>query len=99
MMAKKLKLPKSNKRLKWNLFGNENFGEQNLLFSNHIEIIGNKKIEIEGCEGVYEYTSDYLKLRLKKGAIVICGKDFDIESFENKFITVKGDIKSIEFCV
>ena len=98
-MAKKLKLPKSNKRLKWNLFGNDDYSKDNFVFSSHIEIIGNKVIEIEGCEGVYEYATDYLKLRLRKGALVVCGKDFDIRSFENKTITVKGNITNIEFCV
>lgn len=98
-MGKKLKINKSTKKQKWNLFANDSIIGENIISSSHIEILGNKRIEIEGCEGVYEYAEDYLKLRLKTGAVVICGNDFDIISFENKVISVKGDIKSLEFCV
>lgn len=98
-MAKKLKFVKTKKRIKWNLLPNDNYIDDNIFSKSYIEVFGNKKIEISGCEGVYEYTAEYLKLRLKQGAIIITGKDFDIISFENKVISVSGDIKSIEFCV
>lgn len=97
-MAKKLKIEKSKKRLKWNLMPKNDLIEGDILSSCHIEIFGNNKIEIDGCAGVYEYTNDYIKLRLKTGALLICGTDFDIITFENKSITVKGNIKSVEFC-
>ncbi|MBO5211492.1 MAG: YabP/YqfC family sporulation protein [Clostridia bacterium] len=98
-MAKKLNIEKGKKRVKWNLMPKTDFIDGDMLSSCHIEIFGSKKIEIDGCAGVYEYTNDYLKLRLKTGALLICGSDFDIITFENKSITVKGNIKSIEFCV
>ena len=97
-MAKKFKIEKSKKRLKWNLMPKSDLIEGDILSSCHIEIFGNNKIEIDGCAGVYEYTNDYIKLRLKTGALLICGNDFDIITFENKSITVKGNIKSVEFC-
>ncbi len=98
-MAKKLKIEKGKKRPRWNLVPNADFIDSTMLKSPHIEIFGSGKIEIDGCEGIYEYTDDYLKLRLKNGALLICGNNFDILTFENKAITVKGSIKSIEFCV
>ena len=98
-MAKKLKIEKSKKREKWNLAPKSDFIYNALLCETHIEILGNSKLEIDGCEGVYEYSSDYLKLRLKKGALLICGSNFDILTFENKTMTIRGNIKSIEFCV
>lgn len=98
-MAKKLKIEKGKKKAKWNLIPKSDFIDSALISSSHIEIFGSTKIEIEGCEGVYEYTGDYLKLRLKKGALLICGSDFDILTFESKTMAVKGNIKSIEFCV
>lgn len=98
-MAKKLKIEKSKKRLKWNLTPRDDFIDSSMLSGPHIEIFGDGKIEIEGCEGIYEYGCDYLKLRLKKGALLICGNDFDILTFENKSITVRGKIKSIELGV
>ncbi len=98
-MAKKLKIEKSKKRNKWNLIPTDKIIDGDLMAGPHIEMFGSGKIQIDGCEGVYEYNSDYLKLRLKKGALIICGKDFDILTFENKLITVKGKITTVEFAV
>lgn len=98
-MAKKLNIEKGKKRVKWNLMPKTNSIYSDVLSDCHIEIFGSNKIEIDGCAGVYEYTNDYIKLRLKTGALLICGNNFDIITFENKSITVKGNIKSIEFCV
>lgn len=98
-MAKKLKFEKSKKRQKWSFISSDEIFDKALISDPHIEIFGSGKIEIDGCEGVYEYNNDYLKLRLKKGALIICGNDFDILTFENKLITVKGKITSLEFSV
>ena len=49
--------------------------------------------------GVFEYRDTYLKLKLNKGAVIICGSGFDITYFENRLITVKGKISSVEFSV
>ncbi len=98
-MAKKLKIEKSKKRNKWNLIPTDKIIDGDLMAGPHIEMFGSGKIQIDGCEGVYEYNSDYLKLRLKIGALIICGKDFDILTFENKLITVKGKITTVEFAV
>jgi sporulation protein YqfC len=54
---------------------------------------------IEGCKGVIEYNDNYLKLRLSEGAIVLVGDNFDIVSFEEKTICIKGKINSLEFAV
>ncbi len=98
-MAKKLKTLQGKKNSKLNLAPKNEFIDSSLMASTHIEIFGSSKIEIDGCEGVYEYTGDYLKLRLKKGALLISGNNFDILTFENKTMAVKGNIKNIEFCV
>lgn len=98
-MAKKLNVGKTKKRLKWNLLPNDSYINDSVFSKSYIEVLGNKKIEVSGCEGVYEYTADYIKLRLKQGALVVTGKGFDVISFDNKVISVKGEINSIEFCV
>ena len=98
-MAKKLKLETGKKKEKWNLFtsGEKMLGTE-LLKGAHTEIFGSSRIVVEGCLGVYEYNENYLKLRLKKGALVLCGCDFDISSFEEQTITVNGKIATLEFC-
>lgn len=99
-MGKKLKIEKTKRKEKWNLFHIESAVlDDDLIKGPHIELFYNNRIVVEGCLGVYEYNDTYLKLRLKSGAIILCGENFDIVTFENDTITVKGKIASLEFCV
>ena len=70
-----------------------------MISGSHMEIFSNGEINIDGCKGVVEYKDTYLKLKLNRGSILICGSNFDITYFENNFITVKGKISSMEFNV
>ena len=99
-MGKKLKIEKGNKKSKFKLFtgGNTDF-EKALLMGARIELLSNTQAVIEGCKGVIEYNDNYLKLRLLEGAIVLVGDNFDIVSFEEKTICIKGKINSLEFAV
>ena len=97
-MAKKLKIEKSRKAVKWNMSGKEQ-AITDLLSATHIELFGNGRISIDGCLGVEEYRDTYMKLKLCKGMLIIYGSGFDIVVFENKLITVRGKISSLEFCV
>lgn len=98
-MAKKYKIEKSNKKSRWNLTAMGEDLNTNILSASHIEIIGNTALTLEGCLGVAEYTDTYMKLKLQKGSLILCGSEFDISFFENKQISVKGKISSVEFCV
>ncbi len=99
-MAKKLKIEKRRKKRSWHIFGyGEELFDKDMITGAHTEIFGNGKINVEGCLGVFEYTDTYLKLKLQKGALILCGADFDILLFEEKLITVSGKISSVEFCV
>ena len=97
-MGKKLKIEKEKKKEKWHFFG-DSLPEKEFVSGPYTEIMGNSKISIDGCLGVFEYKDTYLKLRLQKGSLILCGSGFDIVFFEDKLITVKGKISSIEFCV
>lgn len=98
-MAKKLKIEGEKKKEKWNLFGGgDAIVDTAFLKGAHIELFANSRITVEGCEGIYEYNDNYLKLRLSSGAVILYGTDFDIFSFEGKTITVNGKIGSLEFC-
>ena len=46
-----------------------------------------------------EYSDSYLKIKLPKGSLTVCGTAFDIVSFEGETITVRGRMSSLEFCV
>lgn len=98
-MAKKIKIENTKKKEKWNLFGDgEKLADAELLKCAGIQLFGNRRLVTEGCLGVYEYNENYLKLRLTKGALVVCGSGFDISAFENETITVNGKIDTLEFC-
>lgn len=98
-MAKKIKLETKSKKEKWNLFsGGEGFA--NTTFAGpRIELFSNRQFILEGCTGILEYNDNYLKLRFSSGAVVLEGKSFDIASFEDKTIVVKGELATLEFCV
>ncbi len=98
-MSKKLKIEKTGKRQKINLSGRLEETCQAAFTGPHTEIFGNSRINIDGCFGVAEYRDTYIKLRLNKGMLILCGSDFDIVFFENRLITVQGKISSVEFCV
>lgn len=70
-----------------------------VINGSHIEIISNKSFTLEGCFGVVDYRDDYVKLKLKKGYVIICGKRLNITYYENETITLTGIIVSTEFCL
>ena len=95
-VSKKIKTPKAKN--KWRLLKlNEEANDSEMLGTAHIEIFGNNKISIDGCLGVYEYKDTYLKLRLVKGTLILCGIGFNITYFENSTISIKGKISAVEF--
>lgn len=97
-MSKKLKIDGKKKRERLHIFKSaDEIISSSGLFGAHIEILNNSQIMIEGCMGVYEYRDTYLKLKLNKGALIITGNGFDIANYEDKTITVKGKISSLEF--
>jgi len=97
-LGKRLKIEKSKKKGKWNLIKNgDEIIDGNVLKGAHTEIFGNGKISVDGCMGVLEYRDSHLKLKLSKGSLIICGDEFDIVYFENRLITIKGKISSLEF--
>ena len=99
-LTKKLKIEKGKKKEKIRVFDcAEELFDTDIMSQPHIEMFGNGKITIEGCMGVFEYESNYLKLKLQKGMLILCGTDFDIVFFENRLMTVKGKILSVEFCM
>lgn len=98
-MGKKFKFKSEKAKEKWVIFGCGKTSEPERLNGARIELFGNREITVEGCAGVSEYSDTYLKLKLPKGSLILCGRDFDILSFEGTTITVKGYISSLEFCI
>lgn len=64
-----------------------------------IELFSNREINIDGCGAVKEYTDEMIRLKLQKGEFIICGKNFNIDFFNEKNIKIRGEISSLEFVV
>ncbi len=96
----KFKFKSARKKDKLNLISNKNeIIDTEMINGAHIEMFSNKKLLLDGCYSINEYENDYIKLKLKKGVLLLCGDKFYIESFEDKRISIKGNFTSIEFCV
>lgn len=98
-MPKKFKIKSEKPKQKWKIFNCTDETEKETAKGAHTEIFGNREIILEGCMGVFEYSDTYLKLKLQKGALILCGCGFDIITFEGSTIVVKGKISSLEFCI
>ena len=99
-MGKKYNIETAAKKEKWNLLGIGNsIDELGVLGAPHIEIVGNTRFTLEGCCGVLDYGDTYIKLKLQKGYLVLFGTGLQIMLFENRLITVKGKIETLEFGV
>lgn len=91
---------KSKKKNKFNFItDNGEVLNGDIIKGAHIELFSNEKIILEGCRSILDYQCNYIKLKLKKGFIIIMGTNFLISSFEEENIIIKGNITSIEFNV
>ncbi len=96
----KFKFKSARNKDKLNLISNKKeIIDTEIINGAHIEMFSNKKLLLDGCYSIHEYENDYIKLKLKKGVLVICGAEFYIESFEDERISIKGNFTSIEFCL
>lgn len=99
-VSRKLKIEKSKKKVKVRLFtGAREIFNTNILKGAHIELFSNRELSVEGCCGVYEYTDCYIRLNLGNGSLILSGENFDIDSFDEHIIIIRGNISSMEFCV
>ena len=99
-MTKKLKIPTNKRRERLYLFKFEDEKPENQIeIKSHIELFSNREITVERCLGILDYNSDYIKLRLAKGNVILFGNGLYVSSFETNTIRIKGEIRSLEFCV
>ena len=98
-MPKKFKIPSKKEKTPIHIFNFDDDIIVNSYQTSHLEIYSNKEITLDGCYGIYEYKDEYIKLKLHKGSISLCGKELIITTFENKIIKIKGKISSVEFCI
>ena len=98
-MSKKIRLGKRQIKNKINLFGKTvDFPLEALGKGANITLLGNKEVVVDGCYGIIEYSDCFIKLSIGNQVIVLSGCDLDIFDYTDCSITIKGFIKSLEFC-
>ena len=98
-MSKKIKLGTARAKQKIKLFGlalkNENDPFSKLA---QINLKGNREAIIDGCYGIIEYSDCLISINIGGCTLKFIGVDFTVSDYSESNITVRGNIKSIEFC-
>ncbi len=63
----------------------------------HIEMFGNKRLNLDGGFTIVEYTEENVKLRFKKGFFEIFGVGLIINNITDENLLITGKIISLEF--
>jgi sporulation protein YqfC len=71
--------------------------ETDQILDSRIEIFGRKKIVIEGCFGIRDYSEEVVSINMSKYTLVIMGDNLSLQNMQQKNITITGKILSIEF--
>ena len=64
-----------------------------------IEMMGNREATVDGCRGVAEYSDTVIKLNISGGSVSFSGDGLEITCLYRSEATVRGNIRSVEFCV
>jgi len=98
-MSKKIRLGKKRASAKLDLLGKTiDFPCDPLGKSAHITLIADKEAVIDGCYGIIEYSEMLIKVNIGDRILVITGVGFDISDYSATSLTVRGTIKSLEYC-
>lgn len=71
--------------------------ETEQILDSRIEIFGRKRIVIEGCFGIRDYSEEIVSINMSKFTLVIIGESLSLQNMQQKNITIIGKISSIEF--
>ena len=63
----------------------------------HIELLGNNQLILDGGFSIIEYTEENVKLKIKKGYVLIYGTELIINNINDENLLITGKIISLEF--
>lgn len=61
-----------------------------------IEITGNQRVLIENHLGVTEYQRDMIRVRVRSGAVVVCGCRLNITRMAKRQLVIAGEVQRVE---
>ena len=98
-MSKKIKLSKHRLKEKFKLFGAAlQVSDDPFSKLAQINFKGNREMIIDGCYGIIEYSDCLISINIGNSILKLIGFDFTISDYSESNLTVRGIIKSIEFC-
>ena len=62
----------------------------------NLTTVGNGQLFVEGVEAVKELSDKQLKLRVRKGFIVVAGERMHVEYYGDSEIMIRGELKAIQ---
>lgn len=68
-----------------------------LAKATRMEMSGNRRIIIEGCQGILEYNEDCIRLRVCEGVLRLFGRELCMNCLNPACAVISGKIVSLEF--
>ena len=68
-----------------------------ILNAPSISLIGNLKLQVENHRGIIEYKTELIRIRIKRGQLIITGRELAIERLTEEEVTVTGEITDLSF--
>ncbi len=62
-----------------------------------MEVSGNRRVVIEGCQGILEYGEDCIRLRVCEGVLRLFGRELCMHCLNPSCAVISGKILSLEF--
>lgn len=62
-----------------------------------IEFMGNKKVVLDGCIGIVEYSDDIIRMQTGSGILRFSGRSLSISCLTEDSAIIEGNILSLEF--
>lgn len=62
-----------------------------------LEMLGNRRVTIEGSTGVLRYESENIKINTSKMVLSFCGRNLTVKCISGSCVVIEGFITSIEF--
>jgi sporulation protein YqfC len=62
-----------------------------------IELCGNERAHVEGCDGIVAYEPEHIRIRTAQGVVCFWGSGLRLRVLEGRYAEVCGRIASLEW--
>ena len=62
-----------------------------------ISIVGNLNLKVENHRGIIKYTPELVEIKIKRGQLIIEGRQLNIEQIKKEKVVVVGKIDNLSF--